>query len=69
MDGLEATSTLRRSGVTTPIVAMTANVLPEDRAAYIQAGMIDCLAKPMDLERMRQLIQRCCPADILAPTD
>jgi signal transduction histidine kinase/ActR/RegA family two-component response regulator len=69
MDGFEATNTLRCSGVTTPIVAMTANVLPEDRAAYIEAGMVDCLAKPMDIERMRKLIQRCCPADVLAPAD
>jgi signal transduction histidine kinase/CheY-like chemotaxis protein len=69
MDGYEATGLLRHSGVTTPIVAMTANVLPEDRAAYIQAGMIDCLAKPMDLARLRQLIQRCFPADPLATAD
>jgi CheY-like chemotaxis protein/anti-sigma regulatory factor (Ser/Thr protein kinase) len=69
MDGYEATSTLRRSGVTTPIVAMTANVLPENRAAYIESGMIDYLAKPMDLARLRQLIQRCCQADPLAKAD
>jgi CheY-like chemotaxis protein/anti-sigma regulatory factor (Ser/Thr protein kinase) len=69
MDGYEATGLLRHSGVTTPIVAMTANVLPEDRAAYIQAGMIDYLAKPMDLARLRQLIQRCFPADPLATAD
>jgi signal transduction histidine kinase/ActR/RegA family two-component response regulator len=69
MDGYEATNTLRRSGVTTPIVAMTANVLPENRAAYIEGGMIDYLAKPMDLARLRQLIQRCCQADPLAKAD
>ncbi len=63
MDGYEAADTLRRSGVTTPIVAMTANVLPEDLAAYTAAGMIDFLAKPMDLAQLRQLIQSCCQAD------
>ena len=66
MDGYEATDTLRRSGVTTPIVAMTANVLPADLAAYTAAGMIDCLAKPMDLAQLRQLIQSRCQADPLA---
>jgi CheY-like chemotaxis protein len=53
---------LRRSGVVTPIVAMTANVLPQDRASYLDVGMVDSLAKPMDRTRLRQVIARYCLA-------
>jgi CheY-like chemotaxis protein len=57
---------LRRAGVTTPILAMTANVMAEERAAYLAAGMDGCLAKPMDLERLRQLVQQHCSAALTA---
>jgi len=66
MNGFDAARTLRRAGVTTPILAMTANVMPEERAAYLVAGMDDCLAKPMDLARLRQLVQRHCSAALAA---
>jgi len=60
MDGCEATRVLLRSGLSTPIVAMTANVLTDDRAAYLEAGMVDTVAKPMDRARLRQVIERHC---------
>ena len=48
MDGLEATRRIRRSRPTRPrIVAMTANVLENDRALAMAAGMDDVLAKPI----------------------
>jgi len=68
MDGFDAARALRRAGVTTPIVAMTANVMPEERAAYLAAGMEDCLAKPMDLARLRQLVQQHCSGTLTAST-
>ncbi len=58
MNGFDAACALRRAGVATPILAMTANVMPEERAAYLAAGMEDCLAKPMDMARLRQLVQQ-----------
>jgi signal transduction histidine kinase/ActR/RegA family two-component response regulator len=62
MDGYEAAAVLRRAGVTVPIVAMTANVMASDRQAYATAGMIDCLAKPMDLDRLREIVEHCAVA-------
>jgi signal transduction histidine kinase/CheY-like chemotaxis protein len=69
MDGYEATRLVRRSGVTTPIVALTANVLPEDRASYLDAGLVDYLAKPMDRALLRQMIVRYCAVHSAAPVN
>ena len=57
MDGFEATAMLRQAGITAPIVAMTANVMEEDRLNYAKAGMVACLPKPMDLLRLREVIE------------
>ncbi|MCL2809861.1 MAG: ATP-binding protein [Treponema sp.] len=46
MDGLEATKELIESGCKTPIVALTANIMANDREIYFEAGMRDCLSKP-----------------------
>jgi PAS domain S-box-containing protein len=58
MDGFTATREIRRqegSGRHTPIVALTANALEEERQKCFEAGMDDHLAKPFrrsDLKRM-----------------
>lgn len=58
MDGFTATREIRRQegpGRHTPIVALTANALDEERQKCFEAGMDDHLAKPFrrsDLKRM-----------------
>jgi len=50
MDGIEATRRLRASGgpvAQIPILALTANVLDHQRAAYIAAGMNGVISKPI----------------------
>jgi signal transduction histidine kinase len=48
MDGLAATKEIRKLGITTPIIAMTANAFREDAERCIEAGMNDHLSKPID---------------------
>ena len=60
MDGLTATACIRADAAgasrATPIVALSAAALPEDRARCAAAGMVDFIAKPVDLARLRQCI-------------
>jgi len=50
MDGLAATRLIRADGAFNelPIIAMTANAMPADRQACIDAGMNDHISKPID---------------------
>jgi CheY-like chemotaxis protein len=54
MDGLTATRTLREDPTFAelPVIALTAGVMTEERAAAQTAGMSDFLAKPLDLGQM-----------------
>jgi signal transduction histidine kinase/ActR/RegA family two-component response regulator len=47
MSGYDAARRLRAEGVRTPLLALTAHALPEDRALCIDAGCDDYLAKPI----------------------
>ncbi|WP_343803775.1 response regulator [Marinobacterium maritimum] len=60
MDGLTATRRLRaqKDYKNLPIVAMTANVMADDREACIAAGMDDYLAKPIDPEKLWAALRR-----------
>lgn len=61
MDGYEATRRLRTEwGVTTPIIAMTANAMLSDRAACLHAGMDDHIGKPIDGAELVARLQRHC---------
>ena len=57
VDGIEATRRIRmreagRCGRRTPVLALTANTLVEDRYACFEAGMDGYLIKPLDRERL-----------------
>ncbi|MDO9120123.1 MAG: response regulator [Nitrospira sp.] len=61
MDGLQAAAEIRRqedTHVHVPIIAMTANALPEDRARCLAAGMDDYLSKPVRSKEIAELIAR-----------
>src|SRR5207248_670437 len=61
MDGLTATRQIRAltgSAAEVPIVAMTANVLPGQVAAFKQAGMSDHIGKPFNKDQLNQVVAR-----------
>jgi len=64
MDGMTATREIRREhGGTLPyIIALTANVMNDDREACNAAGMNDFLAKPVSLPEVRAAVERCAAA-------
>ncbi|MEO3406209.1 two-component regulator propeller domain-containing protein [Mucilaginibacter sp. CAU 1740] len=59
MDGLETTSFIRGNMHEQPvIIAMTANAMPEDRQACLDAGMNDYLSKPMKLSDLMEMLEK-----------
>jgi CheY-like chemotaxis protein len=67
MDGVTATREIRKreesAGTRTPIVALTANVLSEQFQSCLEAGMDDVLGKPIDIARLRDLLDRFAPGN------
>ncbi len=63
MDGYEASRRIRQSGrwPDLPIVALTANAMPEERERCRAAGMNDYLAKPFRREELLALIDHWVP--------
>ncbi|MCF7886409.1 MAG: PAS domain S-box protein, partial [Candidatus Marinimicrobia bacterium] len=56
MDGLNATQIIRKEDDNIPIVALTAGVLKEEKAACIEAGMNTFLGKPIDKDNLIEII-------------
>ena len=50
----------------TPIIAMTANALPEQVRAFRQAGMDDYIAKPFKQQDLHEAIRRVVDLPLLA---
>ncbi|WP_445571546.1 response regulator [Pseudomonas sp. E102] len=63
MDGYEASRQIRRSGrwPDLPIVALTANAMPEERERCRAAGMSDYLSKPFRREELAALLDQWVP--------
>ena len=72
LDGLEATRRIRDLEAATPagpparIMALTANAYSDDRAACLSAGMDGLLVKPLDRERLREVLEAAAGRATLA---
>lgn len=62
MDGYEATKRIRalenKDVAEIPIVAMTANAFDEDRKASFEAGMNEHIAKPVSIDKLKDVIAK-----------
>jgi signal transduction histidine kinase/CheY-like chemotaxis protein len=71
MDGFEATHAIREADVSAgrkrliPIIAVTASVLADERAACLAAGMDDVLGKPFRRADLLKMLQKWLPVDII----
>ena len=65
LNGYDATREIRRreqaGGKRTTIVALTASVLPEDRARCVEVGMDDYVAKPFSRKDLEDVLERWLP--------
>jgi len=79
MDGYAATREIRRnpSWDKLPVIAMTANAMAGDREKVLEAGMVDHIAKPLDVTEMFEIMARwitparpagSAPASTVTPT-
>ena len=71
MDGLQATAAIRNrerdTGEHIPIIALTANAMVGDRESCLQAGMDDCLIKPIQPSTLLAVIARLQKRPAAAP--
>ncbi len=68
MDGLEATRRVRNRSSRVmnhriPIIAMTANAMPGDRDLSLYAGMNDFIAKPLQMQRLIDVLDAWLPGE------
>ncbi len=56
LDGLEVTRRVRRAGVATPIVALTAQAAPDDAARCREAGMSGFFSKPYRINDLEAVL-------------
>lgn len=59
MDGITATKIMRESSQKQPhIIALTANVLEDDRIKCIDAGMNDYISKPISIDELKMALEK-----------
>ncbi|MCP4986179.1 MAG: response regulator [Colwellia sp.] len=62
MDGYEITAHIRKAKISERykniiIIAMTANAMPGDRQKCLNSGMNDYISKPIDAEKLFELLR------------
>lgn len=58
MNGYQATETLRKKGVKTPIIALTANAMKGDEEKCIKSGCDGYLPKPIKIDQLMETLKK-----------
>ncbi|WP_046004341.1 ATP-binding protein [Pseudoalteromonas rubra] len=66
MDGIEVCQQVRNTDYRKPLIAITANVLPEDVSRYLSLGFDDFVAKPIDMQALFDTITRVMDKQVQA---
>ncbi|MFT6928319.1 MAG: two-component system sensor histidine kinase BarA [Psychromonas sp.] len=63
LDGINACLQIKAGEINnkTPVIAVTAHVLPGEKEQFLQQGIDDCLAKPIDEIALQQMINKWTP--------
>ena len=70
LDGVSACAQIKQNSLNqeSPIIAVTAHVLPGEKEQFLQKGMDDCLAKPIDELALQAIINKWAPnAKVIKP--
>lgn len=62
MGGLEAVKLIRAKGIYTPIIALTADAMKEDKKACFEVGCNDFLSKPIDANALSETLEKYLPS-------
>ena len=58
MNGIEATQTIRKWKIDTPIIALTANAMKGDKEKFLEAGMTDYISKPFKSGELLEILNK-----------
>jgi len=64
MNGIEATRAIRELGLTTPIIALTANAMQGDREMFLESGMNDYMSKPFKIDELIAILKKWLPVTV-----
>lgn len=67
MDGVESTQIIRKNASETsapylPIIALTGYAMADESDRFLEAGMDACISKPFEMDKIRDILSRVCPA-------
>lgn len=73
MDGIQTFSYMRKNvegpNVNVPVIALTANAIVGAKEKYTALGFADYLAKPVQVDKLEQILMDYLPADLILPAD
>ena len=58
LDGIEACKMMKKDNADVPVVALTANVMAEDKAMYTATGFDAVLEKPLNLDALNETLKK-----------